>query len=90
MKQGGFILVFQLAVILSYAQSGLQKNVADSAQRFLYPIITQNYYTKNMSPICKKELEIQKRTKVNVFFRLGSKSYVDYLEQKPNATKGFN
>jgi hypothetical protein len=31
-------------------------------------------------------LQLQKLTNVNVFFRLGSKNYVDYLERKPNAT----
>lgn len=41
-----------------------------------------NYTVIQYSFICKKEWQIQKSTNINFFFRLGSKDYVDYLEQK--------
>ena len=52
-------------------------------------VLPQNYYAQHTGYFCKKELQLQKATNVNVFFRLGSKEYVDYLEQKPNARKNF-
>jgi hypothetical protein len=85
MKQAGFFLLSISFAFLVHAQSGLPKIVVDSAHVNHYPIITQNYYTKGLSFFCKKELQLQKLTNVNVFFRLGSKQYVDYLEKKPNA-----
>jgi hypothetical protein len=49
--------------------------------------VPANYATQHLSFFCKKELQIQKSTGVNLFFRLGNKEYVDYLERKPNAVK---
>lgn len=48
-------------------------------------VLPQNYYTKHLGFFCKQELQLQKRTNLNVYVRLGSKEYVDYLERKPNA-----
>lgn len=50
-------------------------------------VLPKNYYTNGLGFFCKKEVQLQKLTNVNVFFRLGSKEYVDYLERKPNAKK---
>lgn len=57
-----------------------------------YPVkkispLPQNFYTQHLSFFCKKEDQLQQRTGLNLFFRLGTKDYVDYLEQKPNARK---
>ncbi len=49
--------------------------------------VPANYYTQQLSFFCKKEVQIQKTTGLNLFFRLGNKEYVDYLERKPNAIK---
>ncbi len=49
--------------------------------------VPANYYTQRLSFFCKKEVQIQKSTGLNLFFRLGNKEYVDYLEKKPNAVK---
>jgi hypothetical protein len=46
-----------------------------------------NFYVQHLSFFCKKEVQIQKTTGLNFFFRLGNKEYVDYLERKPNAVK---
>ena len=52
-----------------------------------FVVVPQNYYTRHLSFFCRKEVQLHKATGMNVFFRLGSKDYVDYLEQKPNARK---
>ena len=52
-------------------------------------VLPSGFYTKHLGFFCKQELQLQKRTNVNVFFRLGSKAHVDYLEQKPGARTRF-
>lgn len=52
-------------------------------------VLPQNFYNQHLGFFCRKEDLLQKATKVNVYFRLGSKNYVDYLERKPNAVKNF-
>lgn len=63
---------------------------ADSNQaKISIRVLPQNFYTKQLGFACKKEVQLQKITRIPLFFRLGSKDYVDYLEQKPNAIKRF-
>jgi hypothetical protein len=50
-------------------------------------IVPQNFYKQSLPLSCKGELQLQKLTSLPVYFRVGSKEYVDYLERKPNATK---
>jgi len=50
-------------------------------------ILPQNFYNQHKGYICKKEDLLQNATGLNLFIRLGSKNYVDYLERKPNAIK---
>jgi hypothetical protein len=50
-------------------------------------ILPQNFYATHLGFFCKQELQMQKRTRLNVAVRLGSKDYVDYLEQKPNTRR---
>jgi hypothetical protein len=49
-------------------------------------VLPQNFYTKHLSFFCKNELQLQKVIPLNMFFRLGSKDYVDFLERKPSTT----
>jgi hypothetical protein len=53
----------------------------------LISVLPQNFYNQHKGYVCKKEDLLQKATGLNLFIRLGSKSYVDYMEQKPNAIK---
>jgi hypothetical protein len=47
-------------------------------------VLPPNFYTNHLSFFCKKEIQVQKITAMPVYFRLGSKEYVDQLERKPN------
>ena len=48
-------------------------------------VIGADYYTQGFGFFCKKELQIEKVTKIPFRFRLGSLQYNDYLEGKPNS-----
>jgi hypothetical protein len=48
------------------------------------PIISNNFYTQNFGFFCKKELQLEKLTKIPFKFRLGSVQQCDWMEGKPN------
>jgi len=45
-------------------------------------ILDQNYYTSHLGFMCKKELALEKLTKVPLRLRLGSMQQCNYLEGK--------
>ena len=45
-------------------------------------VIPQDYYTQNIGIMCKKELAIEKATKIPFRFRIGSLQQCNYLEGK--------
>ncbi len=47
-----------------------------------FAVIPQNYYTQHFGIMCKKELAIEKATKIPFRFRLGSMQQCNYLEGK--------
>ncbi len=47
-----------------------------------FAIIPQDYYTQHFGIMCKKELAIEKATKIPFRFRLGSLQQCNYLEGK--------
>jgi hypothetical protein len=53
----------------------------------LISVLPQNFYNQHKGYFCKREDQVQKITGLNLFIRLGSKNYVDYLERKPNVIK---
>ncbi len=80
------VLILFLGVRKTAAQR-LVAPVADSSAIWRgLTVLPQNFYNQHLGVFCKKESQLQKATKLNVYFRLGSKNYVDYLEKKPNAT----
>ena len=54
-----------------------------------YALISPNYYTQNFGFFCKRELQLEKVTKIPFKFRLGSVQQCDWMEGKPNAFKTF-
>ena len=88
-------MLFVLMVILGInslkaASQAILKPLADTAAKPIsIKVLPQNFYKAHLGFFCKKELQVQKLTKLPVFFRLGSKQYVDYLERKPNAVKSL-
>jgi hypothetical protein len=76
-------MVLQLVVGAAQGQTRPQIRT-DTSYHSVIKIIPSNYYTQHIGVFCKKELKLQKQTGLNLFFRLGSKNYVDYLERKPN------
>ena len=56
---------------------------ADSSKPHLsLKVMPQKFYIPSQGFFCKKEVQLQKLTSLNLFIRLGSKDYVDELEQK--------
>jgi hypothetical protein len=53
-----------------------------SGKKISLVVLPQNFYIKRLGFFCKKELEVQKALSLPVYFRLGSKEYVDRLEKK--------
>lgn len=49
--------------------------------------VAPDYYCKSLGFFCQQELKFEKATAIPLRFRLGSVTYTDYLEQKPNAIR---
>lgn len=88
---GRMLFVFLMFAILksvkASSQLHLQPKVDSTERKISISPLPQNFYKQKMGYFCKKELQLQKAIYLPVFFRLGSKEYVDYLERKPNAIK---
>jgi hypothetical protein len=50
----------------------------------LFSIIPANFYVQNFGFFCKKEVQLQKVTRLPFLFRLGSVQQCDWMEGKPN------
>ena len=50
-----------------------------------FSVIHADYFTQNFGFFCKKELQLEKVTKVPFKFRLGSVQYCDWMEGKKSA-----
>lgn len=82
-----FVNLFLITAVAAKAQLTLISTpskpvVVDSLRNTGFRLLPEDYYSKNLSFFCKKELQIEKITKVPFRFRLGSLEYVNRLEGK--------
>jgi len=86
MKQICFFLIFSLINLVANAQqdSIARKSLLKKDSSVYQPIrlISADYYTKQLGFFCKKELQVEKTTKLPLRFRLGNIEYTDMLEGK--------
>ncbi len=69
--------------ILPQPQTGFLLSVPDSATTISPKnYLPLNFYSEHLGVMCKMELKLEKRTKLPLRIRLGSKDQVDYLEGK--------
>lgn len=68
-----------------HALSDRQKRI-DSLKNVPLRVVSQDYYSNNLGFFCKKELQLEKLTKIPVRVRLGSLDYVNALEGKGRVT----
>ena len=84
-----FIMLMLLNSSKAPAQLHLKQTVDSLDEKISFRLLPQNFYTNYLGYFCKKEVQLQKLFSLPVYFRLGSKEYVDWMEKKPNALKRF-
>jgi len=82
-----FVNLLLITAFASQAQQGLplinsKPGNIDSLKKFPIRLLPDNYYSNNLPFFCKKELQLEKLTKVPFRIRLGNVDYVDALEGK--------
>ncbi len=84
------LVVFLIAIALNPSGAAAQlhlKPVQDSgATHISLQVLPQNFYSQHIGYFCKKEVQVQKLTALPLYFRLGSKDYVDGLEHGLRST----
>jgi hypothetical protein len=86
------LLFFTTMLLISLKASSQQRLTlfTDSASRAIsLRVLPHNFYNQHLSFFCKKEVQLQKLTSLPVYFRIGSKEFVDYMEKKPNASRSW-
>jgi hypothetical protein len=85
-------VAFFVVLLLNSSKGATQVSLKEKPKivdkKITLKVLPQNFYNQHLSFFCKKEIEVQKRTALPLFIRLGSKEHVDYLERKPNSFIG--
>jgi len=89
---GKCLFIFFIAILVTSSKAASQlhlKGMPDTLDKKIsLKVLPQNFYSQHIGFFCKKEVQIQKLTKLPFYFRLGSAQYTDYLEKKPNSFIG--
>ncbi|MCC6290217.1 MAG: hypothetical protein IT249_20240 [Chitinophagaceae bacterium] len=73
---------------ISYSSKPFLSNAFIRNTSFQNNRLPANYYSAGLGFFCKKELAVEKATKVPLRFRLGSLNYCNQLEGKENGRTG--
>lgn len=68
---------------------GQKQPMRDSIRINYIKTVPPNFYSKHLGLFCQQELFLQKTSGLNIFFRLGSKDYVDRKEGKASGIMSF-
>lgn len=82
-----FVNLLLIGAATSFAQTGTpvlsnKQKAIDSLKNIPLRLLPQDYYSNNLGFFCKKELQIEKLTRIPFRVRLGSLDYVNTLEGK--------
>ena len=83
---GRIVLLLLIVAALNPLKAASQlrfRPIADSgAVKQDFRPMPQKFYTHPLGFFCKKEVQLQRITRLPVFIRVGSKEYVDRIERK--------
>ena len=80
------IFLFAAFILLNSSKAASQLHLSaltdTTMKKINIRVLPQNFYNQHVGFICKKEFLFQKATSVPLYFRLGSKEYVDWMDRR--------